>query len=97
MALDKPRFTLYTGEDGKITQEEFFYDMGAVEPVVVWSSLKRGDILIHRFPQSLENARAFPTFPPPRARLCSLKEKGIIAKANFYRVAAGTLLRQTVD
>jgi hypothetical protein len=31
-----------------------------------------------RFPQSLENACAFPTSPPPRARLRSLKEKGII-------------------
>jgi hypothetical protein len=30
----------------------------------------------HRFPQSLENACAFHTFPPPRLRLPSLQQKG---------------------
>src|SRR6185437_334898 len=32
----------------------------------------------HRFPQSLENACAFPTFPPPRLRLPSPHKKGKI-------------------
>ena len=29
----------------------------------------------HRFPQALENACAFPTFPPPRLLLSSIKTK----------------------